>query len=168
MASMLASLLWLYPPSGGLVHDSIKIKMSQFLTGRISHALGDTLVARGKEENRGLPAAPSQVCSIVFDGDGQISQYKYQAILPLCRMSTLCGNLSITSSAIQLLAKVSYLPHFENCQYTTVYNCCKYSTYNAVRADLTCQRLYLALLHQNKPSNGTRNPSSFLARTTVL
>ncbi|KAK9622256.1 hypothetical protein V6Z98_006933 [Aspergillus fumigatus] len=38
-------------------------------------------------------------------------------------MSTLCGNLSITSSAIQLLAKVSYLPHFENCQYTTVYNC---------------------------------------------
>jgi hypothetical protein len=73
MASMLASLSWLYPPSGGLVHDSIKVKMSQFLTGRISHALGDTLVARGKEENRALPAAPSQVCSIVFDGDGQIS-----------------------------------------------------------------------------------------------
>jgi hypothetical protein len=142
--------------------------MCQFLTGRISYALGATHVAMGKEENRALLAAPGQVCSIVFDGNGQISPYKYKALRPLCRMPILCGNLSITSSTIQLLAKVPYLPHLENCQYTTVYNCCKYSTYNAVRAGLTCQRLYLALLHQNKPSNGTGNPSSFLARTIVL
>jgi hypothetical protein len=32
--------------------------MTQFLTGRISHALGDTLVVTGKEENQVLPAAP--------------------------------------------------------------------------------------------------------------
>lgn len=119
MASMLASLSWLYPPSGGLVHDSIKVKMSQFLTGRISHALGDTLVARERRKNRALPAAPSQVCSIFFtetDRSRSISTRPY-FLSVVCPLVGTCLSLPPLSncwlkSRICLILRTANIPPY--------------------------------------------------------
>jgi hypothetical protein len=106
------------------------------LTGRLSHGLGDTHVPAGKEGNRDLAAAPG--LPLIADGDGQTSLTSIRRSYVLSQR-----NLSVTPTIIRPFNKVRYLPHLENCQYTTLYNCCKYCTYNPVRAKLTCQRLAL-------------------------